>query len=125
LIVDCPERGVADTVLAYWRVRREKAAMKNSKVRTNPVAAKKPAKAAKRAAKTNPAAAAARKARAARNSAGMDSLAEAIAALAAIAAELHQIADDLRDLIARPEEPEVDTLVITQVENPENLEEES
>ena len=54
----------------------------------------------------------------------MDLLAEAIADLAAIAAELRQIADDLRDLMSRSEEPEVDALVITEVENPESLEEE-
>ena len=99
--------------------------MKKPKVRTKPVAAKKPVKAAKRVAKTNQAAAAARKGSAARGSAGMDLLAGAIEALAAIAAELRQIADDLRDLMGGGQEPEVDALVITEVENPKSLEEES
>jgi fumarate hydratase class II len=54
----------------------------------------------------------------------MDSLAEAISALAAIAAELRQIADDLRDLMGGRQEPEVDALVITEVESQESQEEE-
>jgi hypothetical protein len=54
----------------------------------------------------------------------MDLLGEAISALAAIAAELRQITDDLRDLMGRRQEPEVDALVITEVQNPEGLEEE-
>jgi hypothetical protein len=94
--------------------------MKKQKTKTKPVAAGKPAKTAK----TNPRAAAGRKAPAASGAAGMDSLREAISALAAIAAELRQIADDLRDVMGRRQEPEVDALVITEVENPEGLEEE-
>lgn len=100
--------------------------MKKTKPRTKPVVAKQPAKAHKRVAKTNQAAAAtAWEAPSARESAGMDLLAEAIAGLAAIAAELRQIADDLRDLMGGPEQPELDALVITEVESPEGPEEES
>ena len=97
--------------------------MKKPKTKTKPVAAGKPAKTAKRPAKTNPRAAAGRKAPAASGAAGMDLLGEAISALAAIAAELHQITDDLREVMGRRQEPEVDALVITEVENPEGLEE--
>jgi predicted RNase H-like nuclease (RuvC/YqgF family) len=53
----------------------------------------------------------------------MDSLAGAIEALAAIAMELRQIADDLQDLMRRGQEPEVDALVITEVESSEAPEE--
>jgi len=55
----------------------------------------------------------------------MDSLAEAIADLAAIAVELRHVADDLRDLMSVAEEPEVSELIIAEVEDPENLEEET
>jgi fumarate hydratase class II len=99
--------------------------MKKTKPRTKPVVAKQLAKAHKRVAKTNQAAAAARKIPSARESAGIDLLAEAIASLAAIATELRQIADDLRDLMGGPEQPELDALVITEVESPEGPEEES
>ncbi|HVA41020.1 MAG TPA: hypothetical protein VNF49_10170 [Candidatus Binataceae bacterium] len=99
--------------------------MKKPKVGTKPITAKKPATAAKRVVKTRPAVAAARKPRAARESGRMDLLAEAIATLAAIAAELRQIADDLRDLMGGGEEPEVEALLVTEVETPEGLEEES
>jgi fumarate hydratase class II len=68
--------------------------------------------------------AAPRKASAVRQPAGMDSLAEAVADLAVIAAELRQVTDDLRDLMSESE-PEVGELIIAEVENPENLEEET
>jgi hypothetical protein len=99
--------------------------MKKPKPRTKAVAAKKPAKGIERGAKAKQPAAAPRKASAARQPAGMDSLAEAVADLAAIAAELRQVTDDLRDLMSEPEEPEVGELIIAEVENPENLEEET
>jgi hypothetical protein len=117
------KRDVADTVLAYWKVQREKPTMKKPKVRTTPVRAKKPINAAKRGAKTKPTATAARKTPAARRSAGMDSLAGAIEALAAIAMELRRIADDLQNLMRQGQEPEVDALVITEVESSEAPEE--
>ncbi|MGZ6185548.1 MAG: hypothetical protein ACXWNN_06585, partial [Candidatus Binataceae bacterium] len=113
------KRDVADTVLAYRKVQREKPTMKKPKVRTTPVRAKKPINAAKRGAKTKPTATAARKTPAARRSAGMDSLAGAIEALAAIAMELRRIADDLQNLMRQGQEPEVDALVITEVESSE------
>ncbi|MGZ6252148.1 MAG: hypothetical protein ACXWM1_03670 [Candidatus Binataceae bacterium] len=117
------KRDVADTVLAYRKVQREKPTMKKPKVRTTPVMAKKPINAAKRGAKTKPTATAARKTPAARRSAGMDSLAGAIEALAAIAMELRRIADDLQNLMRQGQEPEVDALVITEVESSEAPEE--
>ncbi len=40
-------------------------------------------------------------------------------------AELRQIADDLRDLMTAGEEPEVDALVVTEVDSSEALEEQS
>ena len=98
--------------------------MKKPKVRTKPVAAKKPARIAKRVVKTRPPASTARKPPAGKPSEGMDLLADAVGALAAIAAELRQIADDLRDLSGGDEEPEVEALVVTEVETPEGLEEE-
>ena len=97
--------------------------MKKPKVRTTPVMAKKPINAAKRDAKTKRTATAARKTPAARRSAGMDSLAGAIEALAAIAMELRRIADDLQNLMRQGQEPEVDALVITEVESSEAPEE--
>jgi len=101
--------------------------MKKSKVRTKPAATKKPAKAAKRLAKMVRGRATAQKAIAARGPAERDSLAEAIADLVVITAELREIADDLRDLMGEREEtrPDVEAVVITEVENPEDLEGES
>jgi len=87
-----------------------------------PAAVKKIAQTAKRAAKMKPAAARTRRASGTRAS-GMDSLAEAIAVLGALVAELRQIADDLRDLMTAEEEPEVDALVVTEVDSSEAPEE--
>ena len=101
--------------------------MKKSKVRTKTVATKKPAKTAKRVAKMARGKVTAQKAIAATEPAERDSLAEAIADLAAITAELREIANDLRDLMGEREEtgPDVEAVVITEVENPEGLEGES
>ena len=99
--------------------------MKKPKSTTKPVAAKKPAKGIERGAKAKAAVAAPRKVSAVRQPPGMDSLAEAVADLAVIAAELRQVTDDLCDLMSESEEPEVGELIIAEVENPENLEEET
>jgi len=94
---------------------------------------KKPAKTAKPVAKTiprkpAPRKPAPRKATAAKEPANRDSLAAAVAGLAAIAAELREVVGELRDFMAegqatRPEE--VEAVIITEVENPEDFEEES
>ncbi len=104
--------------------------MKKSKVMTKPAATKKPAKAAQRVAKMAPSRAPVQKPIAAREPAERDSLAEAMADLAAITAELREIANDLRSLMGASDESEetgsgVEAVVITEVENPEGLEEES
>jgi hypothetical protein len=106
---------------------KEEKTMKKSKARTKPAATKKPAKAAKRVAKMARGRATAQKAIAAGEPAERDSLAEAIANLTAITAELREIANDLRDLIGEREEtgPDVEAVVITEVENPGGLEGES
>jgi hypothetical protein len=99
--------------------------MKKTKPKTKPVAVKKPATRHKRVTKIREAAAPARKAPAVREPSAVNLLADAIADLAAIAMELRQIADDLRELMSQSDEPEVGELVITEIENPESLEEES
>ena len=95
--------------------------MKKITPRTKPATEKK-AKTAKRGAKMKPVAAGARKA-SGTQAPGMDSLAETIRMLGALVAELRQIADDLRDLMTAGEEPEVDALVVTEIEGSEALEE--
>ena len=52
-------------------------------------------------------------------SAGFEALDEAIGALAAIVAELREITDDLRDTIRSGQEPDIDAVVVTEVEGPE------
>jgi hypothetical protein len=99
--------------------------VKKPKVRTKPIAAKKQTKIAKLAVKTRPAGPASRKPSANNPPEGINLLADAIATLAAIAAELRQITDDLRNLRGGKEEPEVEALVVTEVETPEGFEEES
>jgi hypothetical protein len=118
-----------DAIFACPRSAGEKT-MKKSKVMTKPAATKKPAKAAKRVAKMARRRAPVQKPIAAREPAERGSLAEAMADLAAITAELREIANDLRSLMGESDESEetgsgVEAVVITEVENPEDLEEES
>ena len=89
---------------------------------------KKPAKTAKPVAKKIPSKPAPRKATAAKEPANRDSLAAAVADLAAIAAELREVVGELRDFMAEGQETrpeEVEAVIITDVENPEDFEEES
>ncbi|HLK80860.1 MAG TPA: hypothetical protein VKT99_05095 [Xanthobacteraceae bacterium] len=55
--------------------------------------------------------------------ASLEPLAEAIGALAAIVADLRQITDDLRDTIRSGQEPDIDAVVVTEVEGSEAREE--
>lgn len=89
---------------------------------------KKPAKTAKPVAKTITKKPAPRKTIAAKESANRDSLVAAVADLAAIAAELREVVDELRDFMAEGQETgpeEVEAVIVTEVENPEDFEEES
>jgi hypothetical protein len=112
--------------LLVWRNEGEKT-MKKSKARTKPAAIKKPARPAKPVGKMGRERTPARKAIAAREPAERDFLAVAIADLAAITRELREIANDLRELMGESEETgsDVEAVVITEVENPEDLEKET
>ena len=97
--------------------------MKKTKPKTKSAAARKSAKRTARAAKMMSRTGGARKSAKARKSPVEDSLGPAIGALAAIAAELRQIINDLRALITE-RQPEVDTVVVTEIEAPDSFEQE-
>jgi hypothetical protein len=101
--------------------------VKKSKVRTKPAKTRKTARPAKPIGKMARGASRAAKASAVGRLAEESFLAEAIADLAAISAELRGIANDLRDMIGESEAtgPDVEAVVIAEVENPEGPEEES
>jgi len=87
---------------------------------------KKPAKTAKPVAKKITSKPTPRKTVAAREPANRDALAAAVADLAAIAAELRDVVGELRDFMTEGEETgpeEIEAVIITEVENPEEEEE--
>ncbi len=96
--------------------------------KTTAKAIKKPAKTAKPVAKKITSKPSPRKTIAAKEPANRDALAAVVADLAEIAAELREVVGDLRDFMAEAEEtgPEqVEAVIVTEVENPEDFEEES